>query len=136
MDHPILVSCLLINPYSNLIRLVLGVVTDFELQTHPIDQIWYESRIYDPAQNERLIDAFYEYQFAAEEDPKASFAFSISNNHTIVAWVYAQNTPYPKVFEMFYDIPFAKKFIPSTVGSPYTVTKAFESILGDPIPYK
>lgn len=66
----------------------------------------------------------------------ASFAFSLSNNHTIVAWIYAQDKPYPDVFKMFYDIPFARKFIPSTTGSPYTVTKAFESVLGDPIPYK
>ncbi|KAI0389234.1 hypothetical protein F5Y17DRAFT_449723 [Xylariaceae sp. FL0594] len=108
-----------------------GIVTEFTLDTLPIDGIWYEARIYAPSENRRLIRAVREYQAAAEEDEKASFAFSLSGNHTIVAFVYSSPVAFPPVFGMFADIPFAGHFIEPSFGTPYTIAKAFEKVLGD-----
>ncbi|RYP63646.1 hypothetical protein DL769_006901 [Monosporascus sp. CRB-8-3] len=108
-----------------------GIVTQFELETVPIDRIWYESRIYEPRESLRLLEAVREYQVAAEADEKASFAFSLSNNHTIVAFIYSAPEAYPAVFNMFYDIPFRQNFIEPSFGTPYSLAAAFEQVLGD-----
>ncbi|KAL0262792.1 hypothetical protein SLS55_001765 [Diplodia seriata] len=108
-----------------------GIVTAFELETLPMEHIWYEARIYGPQQNRRLLKAVHDYQEAAEEDPRSSFAFSLSNNHTIVAWIYSEPVERPDVFSMFYDIPFERHFIEPSFGTPYTLAKAFETVLGE-----
>ncbi|KAI0882021.1 uncharacterized protein GGS22DRAFT_191752 [Annulohypoxylon maeteangense] len=108
-----------------------GIVTKFVLETIPVDRIWYEARIYGPDESRRLLRAVREYQAAAEEDEKASFAFSLSNNHTIVAFVYSAPVEFPPVFQMFRDIPFQRHFIEPSLGTPYTIAKAFETVLGD-----
>ncbi|OJD36447.1 fad linked oxidase-like protein [Diplodia corticola] len=108
-----------------------GIVTAYELETLPMEHIWYESRIYGPEQSRRLLKAVRQYQEAAEEDPRSSFAFSLSNNHTIVAWIYSEPVERPDVFSMFYDIPFERHFIEPSLGTPYTLAKAFETVLGD-----
>ncbi|KAI2470352.1 hypothetical protein F4781DRAFT_430375 [Annulohypoxylon bovei var. microspora] len=112
-------------------EVVLGIVTKFVLETVPVDRIWYEARVYGLDEGRRLIRAVREYQAAAEEDEKASFAFSLSSNHTIVAFVYSAPVEFPPVFHMFRDIPFQRHFIEPSLGTPYTIAKAFEAILGD-----
>ncbi|KKY15982.1 putative fad binding domain-containing protein [Diplodia seriata] len=96
-----------------------------------MERIWYEARIYGPQQNRRLLKAVHDYQEAAEEDARSSFAFSLSNNHTIVAWIYSEPVERPDVFSMFYDIPFERHFIEPLFGTPYTLAKAFETVLGE-----
>ncbi|KAI1500521.1 putative 6-hydroxy-D-nicotine oxidase [Biscogniauxia marginata] len=105
-----------------------GIVTEFELETVPIDGIWYESRIYKPSESRRLLKAVQEYQSAAESDEKASFAFSLSNNHTIVAFIYSQPAAYPAVFNMFYHIPFRQHFIKASFGTLYSLAAARDII--------
>ncbi|KAK9775110.1 putative FAD-binding PCMH-type domain-containing protein [Seiridium cardinale] len=99
-----------------------GIVTEFELETVPIKEIC-ESRA--------LINATREYQVAAESDLRASFAFSLSNNHTIVAFIYSSPVENPATFSMFYDIPYLRHFIAPSFGTPYTLAAAFEQVLGD-----
>ncbi|KAI0521218.1 Glucooligosaccharide oxidase [Xylaria bambusicola] len=113
-----------------------GIVTEFELETVPVDKIWYESRIYGPGESRNLLTAVREYQEHAEEDPRASFAFSLSSNHTIVAFIYSEPVEYPDVFSMFYDIPYERHFIKPTLGTPYTLAAAFEKVLGERPAYK
>ncbi|KAI1367949.1 putative 6-hydroxy-D-nicotine oxidase [Xylaria arbuscula] len=113
-----------------------GIVTEFELETVPVDKIWYESRIYGPDESRQLLKAVREYQERAEEDPRASFAFSLSSNHTIVAFIYSEPVERPAVFSMFYGIPYEKHFIEPTLGTPYTLAAAFEKVLGERPAYK
>lgn len=113
-----------------------GIVTEFELETVPVDKIWYESRIYGPGESRQLFKAVREYQELSEEDPRASFAFSLSSNHTIVAFIYSEPVERPDVFSMFYDIPYEKHFIEPTLGTPYTLAAAFEKVLGERPAYK
>ncbi|KAI0099190.1 hypothetical protein GGR51DRAFT_397511 [Nemania sp. FL0031] len=108
-----------------------GVVTQFVLETVPIDHIWYEARIYAPSENRKLLRAVREYQAAAEEDEKASLAFSLSNNHTIAAFIYSAPVQFPPVFNIFADIPFERHFITPNTGTPYAMVKAFETVLGE-----
>lgn len=106
-------------------------MTEFELETVHVDQIWYEARVYPPSENRKLLRAVREYQTAAEDDDHASLAFSISYDHSFVAFVYSKPMERPAVFDMFYGIPFQKDFIKSSNGSQYSLAAAFASVLGD-----
>lgn len=113
-----------------------GIITEFELETVPVDRIWFEARIYAPSENRKLLEAVYKYQQAAEKDDSASLAFSLSNDHTFVAFVYSKPAHRPAVFDMFYNITFVKTFIDSSIGSQYDLVTAFASVLGDEKPSK
>ncbi|KAK3945230.1 putative fad binding domain-containing protein [Diplogelasinospora grovesii] len=76
------------------------------------------------------------YQDAAENDDHASLAFSLSYDHTFVAFVYSKPVERPPVFDMFYGIPFQKSFIESSFGTQYGLANAFASVLGDGPPLK
>lgn len=106
------------------------------MATIPVNSIWYTARLYDPSQNDRLIEAVYAYQQAAEKDHRASFAFSLSNSQTFVGFVYAEPVEFPDVFSMFYDIPWTKDFIVPTFGTQFSLVKAYEQVLGAIAPLK
>lgn len=116
--------------------LLVGIVTEFELETVPVYEIWYEARIYSPTENRKLLKAMHEYQTAAEKDDHASLAFSLSYDHTFVAFVYSSPVERPAVFDMFYGIPIQKTFINSCIGTQFSLVKAFASILGGGTPLK
>lgn len=113
-----------------------GIVTEFELETVPVGQIWYQAHLYAPSENGKLLKAVREYQVAAEDDDHASIAFSLSYDHTFVAFVYSKPIERPAVFGMFYNIPFQKCFIESSIGTQYSLALAFTSVLGDGPPLK
>ena len=113
-----------------------GIVTEFELETVPIGQVWYEARVYPPSENRKLLRAVREYQVAAEYDVHASLAFSLSYSHKFVAFVYSKPNERPAVFDMFYDIPFQLSFIEPSIRTQYSLVKAFASVLGDGLPTK
>ena len=99
----------------------------------PINQIWFEARLYHHSFNERILEAIAQYEMAAEEDDYASFAFSLGNDHTFVAWIYSKPVEYPEVFKMFYDIPYEKHFTNATIGTTSQFTASLARVLGPPI---
>jgi hypothetical protein len=94
--------------------------------------VWFEAVLYDPVQNQKVLRAIKKYQEVAETDDAASFAFSLSNKHTFVAWLYSKPVERPKVYEMFYDIPIQTHFADSKIGSPLDFTASLETVLGPP----
>ena len=105
-------------------------MTRFTLQTVPIDKIWYEARIYHRSQNERILKAISQFNQAAEEDPRASFAFSLANNETFMAWIYSEPVEYPAAFKMFYEIPYERHFTSPAIGTQTQFTASLAGVLG------
>ena len=108
-----------------------GILTKISVDAIPADEkIWFEARSYTPEQTSALFPALVKYQAAAENDVNANLIFSISNEATIVGFVYFKPTPRPPVYGSFYNLPYNISFINSTVGSNQALVKAFSSVGG------
>ena len=98
-----------------------GIATSFTYKTLPIDRMWFESRVYAPENNQRLLDALVAYQELASKDSKASIVYQLSENITVpqsfVGFLYFDPVERPSVFSPFYDIPQSSSRISSTIGN-------------------
>ena len=88
--------------------------------------------LYAPSENERILEAIAKYQEIAETDDAASFAFSLSNHHTFVGWLYCKPVMRPEAFKMFYELPIEMHFANSTIGTPTDFTASLATVLGSP----
>ncbi|KAI4159471.1 MAG: hypothetical protein LQ342_006550 [Letrouitia transgressa] len=108
-----------------------GILTKISVDAIPADQnIWFEARSYTPEQTPALFPALVKYQAAAENDINANLIFSVTNEATIVGFVYFKPTPRPAVYSSFYNLPFNVSFINSTIGSNQALVEAFSSVGG------
>ena len=94
-----------------------GIVTKFDIETIENDQVWYEGRIYDSAQNQALLAALVDYSVAAESDDQAAIVFAMTKTSTVVVFIYNSPIERPETFGMFYDIPWSAPLFNSTIQS-------------------
>lgn len=103
-----------------------GIVTRFDINTHPVSQIWYASYLFSPNDTSRVIDAI--HSFGISGDTNGAVAVSISQDSAYIGLVYTQ--PHrPDVFKAFFDIPHTAVVVPEAIGSPYDLILAYEGIL-------
>jgi FAD/FMN-containing dehydrogenase len=82
-----------------------GIVTRFDLATHPLINIQYTINIYNPSDYANIIDATAYVQKAMEMDPKIGLFTNFNNEFVAVGLLYA-DTPAerPKAFETFFKL--------------------------------
>lgn len=95
----------------------LGIVTAYTLYTRPLYETWYHVVTFSNASNAALFAALYQFQQAAEHDPKANIVFTLSGNTTVVGFLYADHVARPGPFSGFTNITTSATLIPPTNGT-------------------
>lgn len=98
-----------------------GVVTSFTYNTIPVNEMWFESRLYTPDKNQQLLNALVTYQNMAVNDTKANIVFQLSENasspQSFVGFLYLDPVERPPIFNPFYNVPHHSTRIKSTIGN-------------------
>ena len=98
-----------------------GVVTSFTYKTLPIDNMWFESRLYTPDKNQLLLNALVTYNEMAINETKANIIYQLSEDtsspQSFVGFLYLDPVERPSIFRPFYDIPQHSTRINSTIGN-------------------
>ncbi|KAI0808814.1 putative FAD-binding oxidoreductase [Xylaria sp. FL0064] len=85
-----------------------GIITELNLTTYPLGQVWGGIRTHTIDQLPEIIKAYYQYQSALEKDPYANLiVLSSPTNSTVGIWVsmvYLKPIERPLSFAPFYNI--------------------------------
>ncbi|KAI5791973.1 hypothetical protein EDC01DRAFT_706766 [Geopyxis carbonaria] len=101
-----------------------GVVTSFELYTHPSDTIYYEALLFPHTLVDSLLAAIETYQTDLEPtNPKAALSISATLEGFTVLLVYTAGVSRPAVFDGFYAISGSATIIPATVAGYSTLVQ-------------
>lgn len=88
-----------------LTKTVTGIVTELQLYTVPIRNIWYQLGLYSPEKVPELIDAFTKWQNEGATDTRGSVGFLIGLESVFVGLFWDEPAIKPEPFAPFYDIP-------------------------------
>ncbi|KAF2734805.1 FAD-binding domain-containing protein [Polyplosphaeria fusca] len=108
-----------------------GIVTRFDIQTHPLHNVQYSLNLYDPSDYVNILNATVAVQAAMESDPKIGFFLNVNPTVIIAGLLYADwpASP-PAAFDAFASLKsFWGPFIPTTNGSIASLTSAIN--IGD-----
>ncbi|PFH57059.1 hypothetical protein XA68_15576 [Ophiocordyceps unilateralis] len=96
-----------------------GIVTKFELDTIPIDKIWYEVLALAKDQALDALDALAKWQLQEGSlDTKGNIVFSVSLDAVLLAFIYTEpQVSRPKCFAPFYNLSPARTIVPATNGT-------------------
>lgn len=98
-----------------------GVVTSFTYKTLPINNMWFESRLYTPDKNQQLLNALVKYQELAVNDTNSNIVYQLSEDisspQSFVGFLYLDPVERPPVFDPFYEIVPTSYRINSTIGN-------------------
>ncbi|KAI9711712.1 MAG: hypothetical protein M1820_001856 [Bogoriella megaspora] len=101
-----------------------GIVTRFDLYTHPDYRLWYNLRVYSASESDKVFEASIEVQKAMEYDDRIGF-FLVVNPSLFVAGILYRGecTSAPKVFHAFDGIEPIQMAIPPTNGTDLSATR-------------
>ncbi|KAH8647546.1 putative 6-hydroxy-D-nicotine oxidase [Tricladium varicosporioides] len=103
-----------------------GIVTQFDLYTIPVKDIWYSITVYPPDQNPAILNAMAEWQEnGAVSDSKGTVNLLIALESTTVLLMYSEPANNPATFAPFYSIPPAAVAMPA---SNYTVLSILQLV--------
>lgn len=94
-----------------------GIVTSYELYTHPLGEIYFEARAYAPNQTDEFLHAFAAYQETGQLDTLSSITVQMQENASYALLQYSKPTTHPPVFDAFYNISEFTQFYPPTNGT-------------------
>ncbi|KAJ5734910.1 uncharacterized protein N7483_000035 [Penicillium malachiteum] len=103
-----------------------GIVTRFDLETHPLIKVKYEINLYKLEDHVEINKATAAVQEAMESDPKIGLFTNFNNGFAAVGLLYA-NTPHerPAVFAPFYHLQsLISAALPSTDGALLSLAQA------------
>ncbi|KAL9115567.1 MAG: hypothetical protein Q9187_007280 [Circinaria calcarea] len=100
-----------------------GIVTQFDLYTIPVKNIWYQVEIYTTDQVPALLDAFAQWQENGALDVKSTVALIVGLQSTTLGLIYSAPAMKPAAFAPFYDIPAAVVAVPPTNGTVLSLTQ-------------
>ncbi|KAL8787619.1 MAG: hypothetical protein Q9195_007707 [Heterodermia aff. obscurata] len=112
-------------------HIVLGIVTQYDINTVENSQVYYEVILFDPSQNRALLAAIVEYAEIAEKDDRAFLVLSLTTNLGLVILIYDSPVKRLNVFSMFYGIPSTHNLLNSTIASwsdAYAAVGSFTSL--------
>lgn len=109
----------------------LGIVTRFDIETHPLHKVQYAVALYDPSDYVNILNATIQVQEAMEEDPKIGFFLNVNPTVIITGLLYAEwSAAPPKVFDAFTGLKsYWGPYIPLTNGTIASLTSAIN--IGD-----
>lgn len=89
---------------------ITGIVTHMTLKTYPSSKVWGGTIVYNATYQDRLMQAFANYQQDGQKDVNSALiSYLLINNGTLLlTLVYLDDTEKPKAFQPFYDIPAIK----------------------------
>ncbi|KAF2012097.1 FAD-binding domain-containing protein [Aaosphaeria arxii CBS 175.79] len=105
-----------------------GVVIEFQIATHNIQNIWFSMDIYSPEDYEHIIDTTIQVQAAMEDDPKLGFFVNVNPEGILVGKFYAEWSPLPAAFRGFNTIVPIQTFAPETNGTLKDLVSALDAI--------
>lgn len=108
----------------------LGIVTNFELYTVPVHDIWYQVTVHTPDQVPAILEAFTEWQKTRASDLKSTIALIIGLDIITLGLLYSAPNPPSNVFTPLDAIPAATVVVPPTNGTVLSLTQ----ILGSTFP--
>ena len=98
-------------------------MTRFDLQTIPVNDIWYQVAIYTTDQAPTILDAFAEWQEKGASDLKSTVALIIGLETITLGLIYSAPAEKPAAFAPFYGIPSTAVAVPPTNGTVLTLTE-------------
>ena len=105
-----------------------GIVTRFDLDTVPVQSIWYRVSIHTTDQVPSILDAFAEWQEdGGTSDVKSTVALIIGLETTTLGLIYSEHTERPAAFKPFYGITPAVVAVPPTNGTVLSITQILGS---------
>ena len=107
-------------------------MTELELYTYPEYKLWYNMKIYSPADSEPLMNAVVEVQKAMETDDRIGFFFIAMKECFVVGLLYRSGAPNPGVYAAFDGITAVSERQPPTIGTQSTLSR----LLAMPGPYR
>ncbi|KAF2477645.1 FAD-binding domain-containing protein [Lindgomyces ingoldianus] len=108
-----------------------GIVTRFDIETHPLHNVQYSLNLYDPSDYVNILYATTQVQKAMETDSNIGFFLNVNPTVIIAGLLYADwPTVPPSAFNAFDSLKsFWGPFIPTTNGTIATLTSAIN--IGD-----
>ncbi|KAI8635501.1 FAD-binding domain-containing protein [Xylariaceae sp. FL1651] len=94
-----------------------GIVTSYELYTHPIGNISIDARAYSPNQTVEFFNALAEYQKEGQLDSKSSATVQILETGPTLLMLYADAVQQPQAFAPFYALEQYQAILPPSNGS-------------------
>ncbi|KAJ5091509.1 hypothetical protein NUU61_006379 [Penicillium alfredii] len=103
-----------------------GIVTRFDLETHPLIRVQYTINLYNPEDYVEIIKATIAVQEAMENDPKIGLFTNFNNGFVAVGLLYGDTpTEKPPVFEPFHRLEsLMATALPSTDGTLLSLAQA------------
>ncbi|OJJ72078.1 hypothetical protein ASPBRDRAFT_43473 [Aspergillus brasiliensis CBS 101740] len=103
-----------------------GIVTAFELETHPLIKVQYTINLYNPEDHVAINQATVSVQQAMEEDPKIGLFTNFNNGFVAVGLFYGDHPAEPpKAFEPFHSLKsLMTTAVPSTNGTILSLAQA------------
>jgi hypothetical protein len=107
----------------------LGIVTNFELYTVPLNNIWYKYVVYSASDYKGILTALATVQNAMESDANAGISLTASPTGFAIIFMYASWSPGPAVFAPFDKFVPISTLVPPTNG---TVASLAQSAISPP----
>lgn len=105
-------------PFTCSIKLTqLGIVTEFEVQTIPSNQVYYEIYTYSPENTPALLKAYGEFVADPDTDPASNVGIRVDSRASLAFYGYDGPKNRPAIFNKFYSIPVTSTIFPPTNGS-------------------
>ncbi|KAJ5663604.1 6-hydroxy-D-nicotine oxidase [Penicillium longicatenatum] len=103
-----------------------GIVTRFDLDTHPLINVQYTINLYNPEDHIAINKATVAVQDAMENDPKIGLFTNFNNGFVAVGLLYGDTpTERPTAFKPFYDLDsLVTTVLPSTNGTLLSLAQA------------
>lgn len=104
-----------------------GIVTQFDLYTIPVPEIWGTVQIYSTDMAFELLEAFDEWQQNGAADIKSTVAFDISLDYITVGLLYSEPAISPSAFAPFDHLEPLQVVVPpinTTFSNVYTILGA------------
>ncbi|KAI5918292.1 hypothetical protein F4810DRAFT_692903 [Camillea tinctor] len=111
------------NEYSDLYKGLrggatnFGIVTNYELYTHTMGNMYMEARVFSPNQTSDFFQAIAEYQKKGQLDTKSSISAQILETGPTLLLLYSEPTQHPEAFEAFYALEPYTSLMTATNGS-------------------
>ncbi|KAI1264929.1 6-hydroxy-D-nicotine oxidase [Xylariaceae sp. FL1019] len=107
-----------------------GIVTRFDIQTHPLIKTKYAVHVYDPVDYENILKATVQVQESMEDDPKIGLFVSFQPKAVAVGLLYADvPDEIPKAFQPFLQLSsLLTKAVEWTDGTDSTIKSLVSSI--------
>ncbi|KAI1495728.1 hypothetical protein F5X99DRAFT_108175 [Biscogniauxia marginata] len=111
------------NQYSDLYKGLrggatnFGIVTSYELYTHPIGSMYMDARSYSPNQTSDFFQAIAEYQKRGQLDVKSSLSAQILETGPTLLLLYSEPAQQSEAFDDFYAIEPYTALMPATNGT-------------------